>query len=466
METFEHFYYITEGGAYGHMSHMYEDTDLTFGQLKELTTGLFNKSIKADFKEKTDGQALSVTIKPNDKGNLTAFFARNKGHQVNGARSAMTLEALVDKFSGRGSLSEAFTFAAIDISKALEGLDRETLEKVFLANEGDGKGRWGYRWLNVEILWPDTINVIPYDTKKLIIHNYTEHDNSGNMISTDFNKTAEYVVNELGEQGLATQKNFIIDYMPLLDLNEIEDADEKVNEYIEYFDNLQSKYKLSNSDTIGDLYETVYTRHIKRFADKIGYNIPTEVLDGLLNRWVYNINKPNIRDLKKYVTNPDFEEWITQQDRTESKTKFNKSVKNLIKIPFIQIAIDILDAMSNLWMVVDPELAKAQIIDRIKNTVSHFKELKGVSDDDEEQAIADKINDEMGYIENSGGLHKIIPSEGLTFFWNDKVYKMTGTFAPVNQILGKEPGKFASKVSTHTTKSHGKRHNLDNIRTA
>ena len=42
-----------------------------------------------------------------------------------------------------------------------------------------------------------------------------------------------------------------------------------------------------------------------------------------------------------------------------------------------------------------------------------------------------------------------MPTEGLTFLWNNKVYKLTGTFAPVNQILGQDPGRFAERVSNH-----------------
>jgi len=35
-----------------------------------------------------------------------------------------------------------------------------------------------------------------------------------------------------------------------------------------------------------------------------------------------------------------------------------------------------------------------------------------------------------------GGIDSIIPSEGVTFMFKGKLYKYTGAFAPVNQILG------------------------------
>ena len=54
----------------------------------------------------------------------------------------------------------------------------------------------------------------------------------------------------------------------------------------------------------------------------------------------------------------------------------------------------------------------------------------------------------MSYIEQTGGLDNAMPTEGLTFLWNGKVYKLTGTFAPINQILGKDPGRFAEMVAS------------------
>ena len=41
-------------------------------------------------------------------------------------------------------------------------------------------------------------------------------------------------------------------------------------------------------------------------------------------------------------------------------------------------------------------------------------------------------------------LSKVAPSEGLVFKYNGKVFKFTGFFAPINQILGLE--KFSRQV--------------------
>ena len=68
------------GGRYGHMSHPFDDKDLTFGDLKKIITlGLSGQLNREDnVTEKTDGQNLMVSFKD---GKLIA--ARNKGHLKN-----------------------------------------------------------------------------------------------------------------------------------------------------------------------------------------------------------------------------------------------------------------------------------------------------------------------------------------------------------------------------------------------
>ena len=47
-----------------------------------------------------------------------------------------------------------------------------------------------------------------------------------------------------------------------------------------------------------------------------------------------------------------------------------------------------------------------------------------------------KLEKQLKRLEAIGGFGAITSTEGITFTFNDKLYKYTGTFAPVNQILG------------------------------
>ncbi len=48
----------------------------------------------------------------------------------------------------------------------------------------------------------------------------------------------------------------------------------------------------------------------------------------------------------------------------------------------------------------------------------------------------DKLKTELARIQRLGGFEAIVPSEGIVFVYKGNTYKLTGAFAPVNQILG------------------------------
>ena len=47
-----------------------------------------------------------------------------------------------------------------------------------------------------------------------------------------------------------------------------------------------------------------------------------------------------------------------------------------------------------------------------------------------------KLKLQIEKLEAIGGLNAIVPSEGLVFKYKGNIYKFTGAFAPINQILG------------------------------
>ena len=47
-----------------------------------------------------------------------------------------------------------------------------------------------------------------------------------------------------------------------------------------------------------------------------------------------------------------------------------------------------------------------------------------------------QLNIQLKRIKKAGGFDKIVPSEGIVFDYKSNTYKLTGVFAPINQILG------------------------------
>ena len=161
---------LIEGGAYGHMNHPFDDNNLTFSDLKNIIIyGLEGKLNREDkVSEKLDGQNLMVSWVD---GKLKA--ARNKGHLKNGGKTAPTTSGIANMFSGRGQIKKAFVGAMRDLEKAIGSLSPAQKKKVF----GNGT-----KWMNLEVIYPQTANIIDYDVAEIVFHGTTEYNKSGSPI--------------------------------------------------------------------------------------------------------------------------------------------------------------------------------------------------------------------------------------------------------------------------------------------
>ncbi len=108
--------------------------------------------------EKTDGQNIFVTFKDGQIG-----FARGKRTIIN----PMSVQAIQDKFAGRGAISRAFGHSAEDLAEAFSRVDQKRLNGIF---------KNGRVFANMEIIYPETKNVVAYEIAVLQFHNLVEFD--------------------------------------------------------------------------------------------------------------------------------------------------------------------------------------------------------------------------------------------------------------------------------------------------
>ena len=161
------------GGAYGHLNHPFDDKNLSFGDFKTLIINTLqgNLSSEGTVTEKTDGQNIMISWKD---GKLRA--ARNKGHIKNHGAASLDINGVKSMFAGRGDLEKAFVYAMRDLQKAIGGLSQKQKDKIF-AN--------GKKFMSLEVIYPKTANVIPYDKSLLQFHGTIEYDANGSPIGSD-----------------------------------------------------------------------------------------------------------------------------------------------------------------------------------------------------------------------------------------------------------------------------------------
>ena len=82
----------------------------------------------------------------------------------------MDVSGVASKFAGRGDIRNAFVYAMKDLSKSIGSLSAAQKEKVF----GNGK-----RWMNLEVIYPASANVIDYDKAQIVFHGTLEYNESG-----------------------------------------------------------------------------------------------------------------------------------------------------------------------------------------------------------------------------------------------------------------------------------------------
>jgi hypothetical protein len=259
---------LLEGGAYGHMSHPFDDMDLTFGDLKNIITGALNGDLGV-VREKTDGQALAISWK---NGRLIA--ARNKGHLENAGARAMGIEDVASKFAGRGGLTDAYNYAMKDLSAAISSLSEAQRKKIF--NEGQC-------FMNLEVIWPTSVNVIPYGQALLVFHNTTCYNEKG--VATGADQGASSTLAGMIKQVNAdVQSKYTIQGPPITSIPKDENLSSKQGKYLSKLSKLQSQFKLSDSDTVALYHQSWWENFIDTKAPA---KFDKMTKEALVRRWAF-----------------------------------------------------------------------------------------------------------------------------------------------------------------------------------
>ena len=417
---------ITEGGAAGHMAHPWDDHGLSFNDIREIVARALSGrlDIEQAVTEKTDGQNIFITWKNGQPG-----FARNKGTIIN----PMNPDELVADFErkyresvekngaeaaeGYKIVVDAFREMTQDVTAAMNKVNPNTLNGVF---------KNGRVFANMEIIYPATRNVIAYDKAHLQFHNLVEYDEKGNAIQTDLSGGA--LMQKIIEDANAHMQNTFSFIPPQrIKLGRVYNFEDQQAAFFNEIDQLQKKYNLQDTDLIREYHKAWWRDVINSKAQQLGYEIPENVLETLVYRWAFNDKSTNIAMLKKQIDNPEFQNWVTEFDKKDFKSYQKQNLEPFESI-FLRLGVLVLQNASN-YLAANPD----KTVQTIKSEMSELiKDLQTTQNPD----TIKKLELELRRIQKLGGFDSIVPTEGVVFTFQGNTYKMTGAFAPVNQILG------------------------------
>ena len=397
---------LNEGGAAGHMNHPFDDRDITFGDMKQMIRLSLegNLDIESGVQEKTDGQALAITFKDGKVG-----AARNKTT----IKDPMDIDAVRMKFAGRGEIENAFTFAMEDLEKALLKIPEDKLNDIFA---------FGSRFLNIEIIYPGTQNVIMYGPKAYIqFHGVEEYDLVSASKIKSYPEYAPILQKLIASVNANIQKQFEIIPPKILTTSKLPNFEEKEQYFIDKVNLLQKQFQLKDSDELVMWHEMWWRGKI----DQAIANAAPDIKLGLLKRWAYfdksyRLNSKNIPD-------PEILQMAKDFDKQDFKGQNKHNVYNFERI-FLELGVEILHNISDYLSVVPTDAIK----DMKKRIAAKIKVIQQSKD----LASLAKLKIELKRIKDLGGFEKLVPTEGIVFVYKGKTYKLTGLFAPINQLLG------------------------------
>ena len=400
------------GGAAGHMSHPFDDNHLTFGDFKNIINmSLEGKLSREDnVTEKLDGQNLMISYVD---GELRG--ARNKGHLKMFGKTSLNVAGMKSVFSGRGDIEKAFVGSMKDLENAIGKLSDKQKEKVF----GNGS-----KWMNLEIMYPATANVIDYDVSELFFHGSVEVNEDG-TVKSQVTDSARMLEGMIRQANANIQKRFKVSKPVVLNLPKVQDFSKKKKYFLSKLRKLQTIYNLKDNDTLGMYHEMYWREYIFNAAKQKKYRIPRNILEALVKRWAY-FNK-SFRLDKKSIKHEKFLGWAKGVDKFDHKKLAYENIKPL-ELLFLELGAEILKNLEG-FLAVNPKKAVQKIKKDLKSAISGLRTSKDIKKIDLLKKNLNKIN-------SIGGTQAIVPSEGLVFKYKGKMYKFTGAFAPVNQIVG------------------------------
>lgn len=399
---------LLEGGAYGHMNHPFDvDLGLTFGDLKLIIDGALNGKLEFT-REKTDGQALAISYRK-DRGIIAA---RNKSHLKDRGLNALDIKGVSDKFANRGGLTDAYNFAMRDLESAISKLSDAQKEKVFKS---------GSKFMNIEVIWPESVNVIPYGQPLLVFHGTMEYNEKGEAIGAD-TSDARILAGMIKQVNADVQDKYTIQGPPVVQLPQNQELSKLKSKFFGQLSKIQKEFKLKDTDGVAEY-------HQRWWEDFVEKNSPTSLDNktkmGLVRRWAFydkgfRLDKKNISDSKTL-------DWAKKTDKID-QAKISKQNLRKFEDIFLGVGAEVLSFMSSV-LTVQPEKAVRDMKKRLDQTI------KDVQKSGDPKKI-DKLKMELERLKAVGGKDKLVPNEGLVFLYKGHTMKLTGTFASLNQILG------------------------------
>jgi len=319
-------------------------------------------------------------------------------------------------FSGRGDIEDAFVYAMKDLDSAISKLSEKDKKRIF----DNGKN-----FMNLEIIYPATKNVLDYDRSVIQFHGALVYDENGKSIG-DVPNSASLLANMIKKINQDTQSHFNILAPQNLKLHKSINFAVNQDKFLQKINKLQTEFTLKDSDSIGMYHQSWWTEFISKKAKSMKYDIPQKVVVGLTKRWGFTDKSYDIRTIKNDVSNNEFLNWVLEYDKNEHKSQFKINIAPFENL-FLELGAEVLKNVEG-FLSVNPNKTVQDIRNQCAQTIHAIRNSGDID-------ALKKMETQLKRIQDIGGFKQIVPTEGIVIKYKGKTYKLTGAFAPINNLI-------------------------------
>lgn len=408
---------ISEGGAAGHMMSPWEATDMTFGEIRELIFDALGGKLE-NVTEKLDGQNIMATVKDGE-----VYLARTQKQMANRGEFSIKWNEVFDQMSEKTPdfIKNAYQDAMNDLQTVVND-SKFDMNKIF----EDGK-----RWLNMELLNPETENIVPYGEFQLRIHNLREVDEKGKTVDVIWeSKELDQFLNDIEFSQAAgdVDKIHLIRKTNRVNFDKIDDIENIQEGIIRRLQSLMDENHLDDDNNIGDYIAQEIREWLKKEIKDKG------VIEELVQRWAYGNKSTTITQILKQVDDKTAK-WIREQDKKIDR-KIGRILDPIIEI-FSRVGIAVLQHLSGIAATNKDAVSKGikKKAEEASKKIKEFLSRKDIKDPEDFEKKIDYLETQLRRIEQSGGLEGVAPIEGIVFEYKGKLFKLTGIYLPILKMI-------------------------------
>lgn len=422
-------------GLTGHIDHLYENPDLTLEDIVRIYRDITENRGNIKIYEKVDGYNIYLSYSVKDG---KAKLLRNNGQIKTGG---ITIDELKEEFTSKKiqankkpvppNIVRTYTDLIKFFEKLVDTVFHTPEQKqIIFGSDNQGNPQF---FFNVELIDPNSPNVIKYARKMLIFHrlgNIKIDSSKGTIESSDTDEISQKFTELSKIFGKSSTEGGI---------EVSEDKPSKIDRVnsgvieseLSLLRREFKKYDLDMKDTLGKYFikrieEYVADKKIKLDNRQTEFVVKSILSVGLGPK---HVKKPRINEFFATTSMQDSGE-IKNLTNEEPAREIFKTIKQPIEKIMFNCSSILLDKYESLY-ISDSKQSADDIISLINKSINNIntsgtKEQKNRMNKQLEKLRGSTIS--FAELVNN-------PVEGLVFRYKDHTYKITSSFGPVNQIV-------------------------------